>query len=74
MTHRFSALSDTPGESDHENTNKWDTTKTTYIEAAAKIFGHKKQEPQGMANTWNMEKNEEWKQLKIKMLCTESAP
>jgi len=49
---RFSALTDTLEETDHDATNKWDTIKKTYVEVATK-----EEEPQGMANTGNMEKN-----------------
>ena len=72
LRNRFSALTDTSEETDHDATNKWDTIKRTYVDVATSL-GPQEEEPQGMANTGNMEKIEERKQLKIKMLSTKSA-
>ena len=42
LRNRFSALTDTSEETDHDATNKWDTIKNTYVDVATKVLGHKK--------------------------------
>ena len=55
LRNRFSALTDTSEETDNDATNKWDTIKKTYVEVATKVLGQEEEEPQGMANTGNLE-------------------
>ena len=38
LRNRFSALTDTSEETDHDATNKWDTIKRTYVEVATKVL------------------------------------
>ena len=73
LRNRFSALTDTSEETDHDTTNKWDTIKKTYGEGATKVLGHKKKNHKEWLTPETWKKIEQWKQLKIKMLSTKSA-
>ena len=73
LRNRFSALTDTSEETDHDATNKWDTIKKTYVEVATKVLGHKKKNHKEWLTPETWKKIEERKQLKIKMLSTKSA-
>ncbi|KAK2187090.1 hypothetical protein NP493_179g01048 [Ridgeia piscesae] len=53
-------------ETDHDATNKWDTTKKTYIDVATKVLGHKKKNHKEWLTPETWKKIEERKQLKIK--------
>ena len=72
LRNRFSALTDTSEETDHDATNKWDTIKKTYVEVATKVLGQKKKNHKEwlIQETWK--EIDERKQLKIKMLSTKS--
>ena len=72
LRNRFSALADTPGESDHETTNKWDTTKKTYVEVATKVLGHKKKNHKESLTPGTWKNIQERKQFRIKMPSTKS--
>ena len=72
LRNRFSALTDTSEETDHDATNKWDTIKKTYVDVATKVLGHKKKNHKEWLTQETWEKIEEWKQLKTKMLSTKS--
>ena len=72
LRNRFSALTDTSEETDHDATNKWDTIKKTYVEVATKVLGHKKKNYKEWLTQETWKKIEERKQLKIKMLSTKS--
>ena len=65
LRNRFSALTNTPGESDYETTNNWDTIKKTYVEAATKVLGHTKKNHKEWLTPGTWKKIEERKQLKI---------
>ena len=73
LRNRFSALTDTSEETDHDATNKWDTIKKTYVDVATKVLGHKKKNHKEWLTPETWKKIEERKQLKIKMLSTKSA-
>ena len=73
LRNRFSVLTDTSEETDHDATNKWDTIKKTYGEGATKVLGHKKKNHKEWLTPETWKKVEERKQLKIKMLSTKSA-
>ena len=61
LRNRFRALADTSGESDHETTNKWNTTNKNYVEAATKVLGHKKKNHKEWLTPGTWEKIEELK-------------
>ena len=72
LRNRFSSLTDTSDETDHNTTNKWDTIKNTYVEVATKVLGHKNKNHKEWLTPETWEKIEERKQLKIKILSTKS--
>ena len=73
LRNRFSALTDTSEEPDHDATNKWDTIKKTYVKVATKVLGYKKKNHKERLTPETCKKIEQRKQLKIKMLSTKSA-
>ena len=73
LRNRFSTLTDTSEETDHDATNKWDTIKKIYVDVGTKLLGHKKKNHKEWLTPETWKKIEERKQLKIKMLSTKSA-
>ena len=72
LRNRFSVLSTTTEEEDHEVDSKWNTIKSIYCESAKHVVGYRRKKKKEWLTPGTWQKIEEKKQLRNKLLNTKS--